>query len=345
MMKKYLTLLLIVISLQSIYSQQEIFVSGQVLDSISKQGLESCAIGFFNAKKELVTGTTSDRKGYFELAIRPGKYQMVFDFVGYQKKTIPVVIRQNNQFLGTYKLSPDKNLLKSVEIKAKSKSYKVDKDVFVVTRKLKVAAANTDDVLDKIQGVTYDRYNNEIKVDGKTNIKILVDGLEKDEDYIRNLNPDRLKKIEIIRDPSGKYALDGYAAVINVILKKNYTGIELNLSQQNVIDSDVKDKSHLFPMNNTSASLTYTYNKINIYTRYNVFTNDFYFPSSTVYTYNNGAKVEKLPENNENNFWKDATNDRLTFGVDYYLNPRHTLSFETGLRNLFFDKDRFTSIT
>jgi len=56
------------------------------LDSIFKQGLESCAIGFLNAKKELVTGTTSDRKGYFELAIRPGKHQMVLDFRGYKKR-------------------------------------------------------------------------------------------------------------------------------------------------------------------------------------------------------------------------------------------------------------------
>ncbi len=338
-MKKILNIIILFSSLHLVLAQQQIYVSGQILDSVSKKGLESCAIGFFNAQKVLITGTSSDDKGYFELAIYPGKYEMVIDYIGYKKKSIPVFIRQNNQFLGTYQLSPDKNLLNSVQIKAKSKSFKIDKEVYIITKKLKVAAANTDDVLDKIQGVTYDRYNNQIKVDGQTKVKILVDGLEKEEEYIRSINPERLKKIEIIRDPSGKYALDGYVAVINVILKKNYTGLELNLSNQLVIDADAEDKSHLLPISNSSLGLTYTYNKLNVYGKYNLFSNDFYFPSITSYKYNNGDVIVKQPVNGENNLLKKLTNDRFTFGVDYYINPRHTLSFETGIRNIFFNKD------
>ncbi len=338
-MQKILAITLLFVAMHRTQAQQEIYISGQVLDSVSNQGLESCAVGFFNDQKELVTGTATDHKGYFEIGMKPGKYQMVLDYIGYQKKSMPVIIRQNNQFLGTYKLSPDKNLLKSVEIKTKNKAFKVDKDVFIVSRKMKVAAANTNDVLDKIQGVSYDRYNNQIKVDGQTNIKILVDGLEKDPDYIQNLNPDRLKKVEIIRDPSGKYALDGYTAVINVILKKNYTGLELNLSSQSVWDTDVADKSHLMPMSYTYGGLTYTYNKINIYTQYNLYSNDFNFPTTTVYKYQDGSTIKKL-NGNTNNILKQMLGDRLTLGIDYYLNPRHTLSFESGFGNLFNQKDQ-----
>lgn len=225
-MKKlfFFTILLFV---QWTQAQQEIFVSGQVLDSISNKGLESCAVGFFNDKnKQLVTGTTTGRKGYFEIDLKPGKYQMVLDYIGYQKKNIPVFVKRNNQFLGIFKLSPDKNVLESVEVKAKNKAFKVDQDVFVITRKMKVAAANTNDVLDKIQGVTYDRYNNQIKVDGQTNIKILVDGLEKDPAYIQNLNPDRLKKVEIIRDPAGRYALEEYTKTLQY---ESLTQYDINL--------------------------------------------------------------------------------------------------------------------
>ncbi len=332
-MKKLLlfTLLLFV---QWTQAQQEIFVSGQVLDSISGQTLESCTIGFFNTNKELVTGTTTDRKGFFEIGLLPEQYQIVLYYIGYQKKTISITVQQNNQFLGTFKLSPDKNVLESVEVKAKNKAFKVDKDVFVVTRKMKAAAANTNDVLDKIQGVRYDRYNNQIKVDGQTNIKILVDGLEKDPAYIQNLNPDRIKKVEIIRDPAGRYALDGYTAVINIILKKNYTGLELNLSSQTIWDTDATDKSYLMPMAYTYSGLTYTYNKINIYTQFNVYANNFNFPTTTVYKYQNGNLIQELT-GNTNNMLKKVLGDRLVFGVDYYINPRHTLSFETGINNIF----------
>ena len=336
-MKRYYVIIALFF-IQWVKAQQEIYISGQVLDSVSNQGLESCAVGFFNDQKELVTGTVTDRKGYFETGLKPGKYQMVLDYIGYQKKSIPVFVKQNNRFLGIFKLSPDENLLKSVEVKAKNKSFQVDKDVYTVTRKMKVAAANTNDVLGKIQGVTYDRYNNQIKVDGQTNVKILVDGLEKDSGYIQNLNPERIKKVEIIRDPAGRYALDGYTAVINIILKKDYTGLELNLSSQTILDTDVADKSHFIPMKNYSAGLTYTYNKLNIYTQYYSYANDFTFPTTTLYKYNDGSMIQKL-DGHINNMEKIALGDRLTFGVDFYINPRHTLSFETGFNNVFNNKD------
>ena len=336
-MKRYYVIIALFF-IQWVKAQQEIYISGQVLDSVSNQGLESCAVGFFNDQKELVTGTVTDRKGYFETGLKPGKYQMVLDYIGYQKKSIPVFVKQNNRFLGIFKLSPDENLLKSVEVKAKNKSFQVDKDVYIVTRKMKVAAANTNDVLDKIQGVTYDRYNNQIKVDGQTNVKILVDGLEKDSGYIQNLNPNRIKKVEIIRDPAGRYALDGYTAVINIILKKNYTGLEVNMLSQPIWDTDNPDKSHLVPVIYNNGSLTYTYNKVNIYTQYHRSLNDFVFPTTSVYKYSDGSSVNKL-DGNSNNIQKITLGDRMVFGMDYYINPRHTLSFETGFNNVFKPKD------
>ncbi len=321
------------------FGQQEVFVSGQVLDKENNQGLESCAVGFYNEKSQLVTGSVTDEKGYFEMALPRGKFKMIIDYVGYKKQEIPVTIIKNNQFLGIFKLAIDNETLDAVQIKAKSHHFKVDKDVYVITRKMKVAAANTNDVLDKIKGITYDRYNNNIKVDGQTNVKILVNGLEKDADYISNLNPERIKKVEIIRDPGGRYGLEGYSAVINVILKQNYTGMEFNLSNQAVIDPDTQDKAYLMPMNALNLSYNYTYNKINFYTQYGNYSNNLSFPSSTIQTYDNAQSIKQLPYNGENNFSKKAVNDRLTLGIDYFIDPKNTLSFETGNRNLFFNNN------
>jgi len=332
-------LVLIILFSFSAWAQQEVFVSGRVLDNENQQGLESCAVGFYNDKQELITGTVTDAKGYFELTLLPGKYKMVLDYIGYEKKEIPVSIRQNNQFLGTYKLSVSPGQLSTVQVKAQNKSFKVDKEVYTVTRKMKVSAANTQDVLDKIKGVSYDRYNNNIKVDGQTNIKILVNGLEKSQQYIDNLNPERIKKIEIIRDPGGRYGLEGYSAVINLILKRNYTGLELNVFNQSILDPDVKDSRFILPVNASNLNLNYTYNKINVYTGYGNYINNFAFPASTVQTYENEKLIEETAGENQENFIKKTVNDKLTFGVDYYLNPRHTLSFETGMNNIFFNKD------
>ena len=336
---KKIFLLSILLFTQLIHSQQEKYVSGQVLDSVSKQPLSYCAVGFYNQKKELVKGVATNEKGFFEVSLANGSYNMVVDFIGFKKKSIPVRVYKNNQFLGKFKLSMDDNQLQTVTIKGKTKQFKLDKEVYTVTSKMKVAAANTNDVLDKIKGVNYDRYNNQIKVDGETNVKILVNGLAKDLEYIQNLNPDRIKKVEIIRDPGGRYGLEGYSSVINVILKNDYVGSEINISNQMIADPDAYQKAYLVAGNNLSLGYNYTYNKVNLYTKYGQYINHFSFPMYNYKSYSDGSEINRVPADDKPNFFKDALNDKASFGIDYYINPFHTLSFETSFRNLFFDKN------
>ena len=332
--KPYLFSILWILSL-SVHAQQEFFVSGRVLDSLSHNPLESCAVGFYNDKNQVVTGAVTDTKGYFELTVPPGRYRMVLDYIGYEKKEIPVVIRQNNQFLGTFLLSVSATELSEVEIKAKTNTFKVDKEVFAVTKKMKISAANAWDVLDNVQGVTYDRYNNSIMVDGRTNVKILVNGLEKNQQYIQNLNPDRIKKIEIIRDPGGRYGLEGFAAVINIILKQNYTGTDLNLMNMSVADPDTRNPRFAFPMSMTGLNLNYTYNKINFYADATLFANNFAFPMQNIKTFDSGKQIIQSPDGDAINFIYTGLRDKLSAGIDYYLDPQHVLSAEAGMNPLF----------
>jgi len=336
-LKKVFLLLLFFIGLFS-FAQQEVFVSGQVIDSDTKENLGYCSISFFNRKEELVKGAITNDKGYFELSLNRGKYKIIIDFMGYQKLEKEVIINKNNQFLGTSKLIFDDKTLDEVTIKANTKSFKVDKNVYSVTKKMKIAAANTNDVLDKISGVTLDRYTNSIKVDGESNVKFLVNGIAKDSEYIQNLNPNRLKKVEIVKGPSGKYGLEGYAAVINIILKQNYKGMELSLFNQAIIDSDANDAKFLLPINNSSLGFNYTYNKINFYSKYSNVQNTLGFPSSIIKEYNDGRTISKTALDNANNLEKYSVNDDAVFGLDYYLNPRNTISFEARFDNVIFNK-------
>jgi len=232
-------------------------------------------------------------------------------------------------------LSVSATELSEVEIKAKAASFKVDKEVFAVTKKMKISAANAWDVLDHVQGVSYDRYNNSIKVDGRTNVKILVNGLEKNMQYIQNLNPDRIKKIEIIRDPGGRYGLEGYAAVINIILKQNYTGTDLNLMNMSVADPDTDNPGYAFPMSMTGLNLNYTYNKINFYADATLFANHFAFPVQYIKIFDSGKQIIQSPAAGATNFFYNGLRDKLSAGVDYYLDPQHVLSAEAGMDPLF----------
>jgi len=288
---KSLIILLFLVVTNTIFAQQEVFVSGQVIDIETKENLEFCSVSFFNAKKELVSGVITDQKGYFEISLNKGRYEISLDYMSYESQKKAIAISKNNQFLGTFKMQSDKNELDEVVLKANTKSFKVDKNVYSVTKKMKIAAANTNDVLDKISGVTLDRYSNSIKVDGESNVKFLVNGLEKDSEYIQNLNPDRLKNIEITRDPSGKYGLEGYTSVINVILKPDYKGMELSVFDQSIIDSDTKKSDYLLPINALSIGFNYTYNKVNVYSKYSQNLNNFSFPTQILKTYTNELEL------------------------------------------------------
>ena len=341
---RLLAVILFTFSLNNAFAEEIIGVSGQVKDAETKNAIEFCSINIFNLKDSLISSTATNSKGFFSAALANGKYKLLVENFGYVSDTSLVMIKTGNEFLGVFKLLKDVSI-EEVVIEGATKENLIDKEVFLVTKDLKTGAANTKDVLSKVNGLTYDRYNNSIKVDGEENIIILINGLEKDQKYIKNLAPDRLKKIEVIRDPSGKYALEGYSAVINVILKDNYKGFEIYSDARIISDIDNKNKDHLFPINSSYTNFNYTYNKVNLYAKYDYNYMNLLMLNTTEKEYENGQRISKGSENNNPNLDVKNIGDNLTVGADYYLNPKHTISIETNFSGLFFNENNTNSIS
>ena len=216
-------------------------------------------------------------------------------------------------------------------VKTSSLENMLDRDVQIVTDKLKAGASSAREVLEKVNGVSCDPYTKAIKVDNINKVKILVDGMEKDLEYIKNLAPDRLKKIEVIRDPGGRYGLEGYSAVINIILTKDYVGSEIYLGDDYMLDYKAIKPEYRTVQNNVNATLNYVNNNINLYGSYNNSYNNFNFNTSMKKQYSDGLVIEDNTINNDvNNHIKESSNN-YTLSVDYYLNPKNTISFESDI--------------
>ena len=297
-MKRIFLCTLICLSFSFLSAKPPIEISGQVKDNLTKKGLEFCSIAAFNSKDSLIAGSVTNDNGFFSIFLESGVYYFTMSFIGYKTDTTETMYVTEKKFIGVFKLSQDEKLLKEFTVKSSSYDNLLDKDVQIVTEKMKAGTTNTKEVLDKMNGVDYDRYNNSIKVDNDTKVMILVDGLEKDQEYVKNLSPDRLKKIEIIRDPGGRYALEGYSSVINIILKKDYQGTELYLDQRVMLDPDAANKKYFFIQNGTSGTLNYVYNKVNLYGKYSNNYNNFNMPSFDKQEYANGLTIDKKPSNN-----------------------------------------------
>jgi len=331
------------LSLSLTIKAQTIEITGQVKDAKSRENLEFCTVTVFNAKDSLITGTVTDQKGYYTLELMPGAYKFRYSFIGYRSDTTAVKPLVQRAFIGITLLEPDVNQLTEVNVKTSASEVQLDRDVQIVTDKMKEGTTTTKEVLEKVNGVTYDRYNNSIKVDNDSKVIILVDGIEKDQEYVKNLTPERLKKIEVIRDPGGRYGLEGYSAVINIILKKDYRGTEVFASERLMLDPDVPDPSLIPVQNGTSLTYNYVYNKLNTYVKAGTDINHFNLQSHITKTYGDSMQILNFPVNKETkNLKVNQVSNNFTAGADWFINPKNTLSIEAGLANQPFRYDQTT---
>ncbi len=327
-----LALIILIFSTNSLFAQIEI--SGQVKDKNTKDNLSFCSVVILNNTDSIITGAVTDEKGYFYIPVSMGNYKIILSYVGYNTDTITIGFIQNDKFLGVFKLEPNSEMIDEITVKSNAKENTIDKDIQIITDDMRKGSTDTKEVLEKVSGVSYDRYNNSIKVDNNKNIIILVNGVEKNQEYIKNLSPERLQKIEIIRDPGGRYGLEGYSAVINVILRKDYVGSEIFISEQPIIDLDQKDKNYFIPINNFYGSYNFTYNKVNVYGNISNNFSHFALNSNTETEYDDGTTIQEIPPTIAPNTFIRSITTNYTLGADYYINPKHSISFETNLTTL-----------
>jgi hypothetical protein len=331
-MIKYLTITLLLFPF--LLSSQTIEISGQVKDAGSRENLEFCTVLAINDSGMTVKGTVTDKKGFYSMEIVPGRYRIVCSFIGYTSDTSKSQVYTQRTFTGITQLTPDVNYLKEVNVKTSASEVQLDRDVQIVTDKMKEGASTTKEVLEKVNGVTYDRYNNSVKVDNDSKIIILVDGIEKDQEYVKNLAPERLKKIEVIRDPGGRYGLEGYSAVINVILKKDYRGTEIFATGRSMLDTDVPGLSQVLVQSGNSLTYNYVYNKVNTYVKAGTDINRFHLKSKVIKTYGDSMQILSLPaDDSHNNLLVKQLFNNYTAGSDVFLNPKNTISLEAGMRH------------
>lgn len=152
--------------------------------------------------------------------------------------------------------------LDEVQVTANLNRREGNKDIITITKAMREGTHNSGELLGKVAGVIYNPLTTELSYLGSKNIVVLVDGVQKDEGYIKRLNPDRFSKIEITNMPTGLYA--GYDAVIELYTKQLYTGYEGVLLTQDFFSPGERYGKGKFLNNSRNAGqYTYTREKFN----------------------------------------------------------------------------------
>ena len=134
-----------------------------------------------------------------------------------------------------------------------------DRTVYGISTDMRKTSTDGLDILRKVPTVQVDYFNEDIKVEGKSNIKIEVDGISRDKNYLKKLHPSQIDKMEVITNPTGKYDAD-VDAVINIITIK-----EMGYGLKGMVNAMLLPNSLNNYMARGNTSLDYGLKKISYY--------------------------------------------------------------------------------
>mgnify|MGYP000792841371 CR=1 FL=1 len=133
-----------------------------------------------------------------------------------------------------------------------------------ITRQMRKGKMSTGQLIGDLPNFHYDYADRNVTFNNSSNIVVLVDSIEKPNADVFNLQHMRFDRIEIVRNPTGKY--QGYDVLINFHTKDNYEGHEGQLYHNNMMHFNKYNGSTL-NVDNERVSFAYTRNKWNIYAR------------------------------------------------------------------------------
>lgn len=225
-MKSLLSLLcLIHFSVLAAQSRQ----NGQVLDSQTKEGLPSCLIQVYNTNGDsLLDYTLTNDSGYFEFQHPGREFYIQTQMMSYLNYKSSLIKGKNNIPLRIV-LIPDSNLLNEVTILKRQRVIRLEgeKIIYDVQKSGLADGNNGFEILKRIPGMRSDKDDNLI-FRGNGNLQILINGKpsllggEALKAFLKSLNGNELKEVEIITNPSAKYDAEGTAGIVNIKLEKSY---------------------------------------------------------------------------------------------------------------------------
>ena len=337
-----LLLLFILIPSFSLLAQNKGSIKGNIVDEETKNPVGYTSIALYTVDdSNLVSGVISDENGDFLLADVPnGDYYIDISYLGYQKTSkndIKISNESANYDVGTIELQKEVKELEGVEIKGEMLKAKeeVDRTSYMVNSDMAAAAHSGLEILRQVPTVAVDFQNN-ITINGSGSILIFVDGKQRDGDYLAQLNPASIEKIEVMDNPSAKYNADVSAVLFIVTKKEARLGVTGRLEAEAPVSSQ--------KISNNSASLEWGYSKIRVFTSWHMHYEsyeDVSIPSKRESDVNNIHSVLEQIGTGTGTF----ANQKFHYGFDYFLNDKNSLSFYANYRPPALDQDMSGSTT
>ena len=305
-------------------------LKGKIVDETSGQPVEYANIMLYKVKdSSLVTGGITNTKGEFSIDKVPfGRYYVEVKFIGYKNTKVEGVMitpRQTEVMMETIKLKQASENIEEIVVTGQKSMLQnnLDKKVINVDRSINVEGGTALDIMRNIPSVDVDVEGN-VSVRGSSNLTILVDGRPSQINSLEELPSNLVQSVELITNPSVRYDPDGLSGILNIVLVKKKTPgyhgmVSVNAGTGNKYSGTVN-------MNIRQGKLNYFGNiDFRKFASYGSgITNRQTFLTDTIKYLDQKSKDDR-----------EGTMYNFRGGVDFFINPKNTLSLvaSTSFRN------------
>jgi len=314
-------------------------ITGALHDASTNEHVEYGSVVLFRSSDStMVTGSLTDAKGKFLIEkIKPGKYYVRVQFIGYENKIVPNVNISNQNAdikLGDISIQPNSSSLSGVVITSQKAliTNNLDKKVITVDKNMAIGGGTATDVMENVPSVSVDAEGN-VSLRGNPNITLLIDGKPSSQtgistsDVLNQIPANAIESVEVITNPSVRYDPDGTTGIINIVLKKKA------LQGFNGIISGNAGTGDKY---NGSFNLNYRKNKFNVFVGADGRLNHMKTSGeSTRTTTTSDASTEVLKQSQSGSM--DRNMYSLSGGIDYFLDTRNNITFSVINRNMSFN--------
>lgn len=321
-MKYITTILFVAFSFLGLQAQSSPFkIIGTVIEASSGQAIDYATVVLVDANSsEILTGTTTENGGKFELNTSTKNIFVEVSFIGYSSQKITELSFEGKTAdLGMITLGEDSERLSEVIVTAEKSTteFKLDKRVFNVGTDLSSTGASALEVLNNVPSVNVD-IEGQVSLRGSAGVQILINGkpsiLSDDgSNALGTITADMIEKVEVITNPSAKYEAEGTAGIINIVLKKN---------EKEGLNGSISVNTGIPQNHSVGVSLNRRTSNFNLFTQLGVgFREGPRIGENINRDLIAGTELRTEGEEFRNEFFYN-----VILGADYYINPKNVIT-------------------
>ena len=339
-LKLTIRLIIILFNYSNTLASEYGIIEGTIIDAVTSDKIPFATIELMkDSSSTFIDATTSDTSGRFVFnEVQFGNYLLKISYLGYEKNivsNVEISPETPSRKISSIKLQPDIKQINEVSITGQKISGVItdNKTIYQIKDEATEIAQSGLELLRLIPDVTVSHFSDEVRLAGRSNILFQVNGRKVDNNYLMQLAPDLIDKIEVINNPGVDFDLE-VDAVINIVLKRNFQqGVSGGIS----LNSSTSGKAY---MSKNNANIDYYLNNTRFYVagRYKLHNYD-------VETLN-----ERTISNPETSYLHQKTYGEdigsslgINYGADWFINKKNTFSIYSSFQPI--SKNELSTIT